>query len=130
MLSTTLLPNSVESPAAAAIAAFLKPAGAPLTLAPKLRLNCRPAAEPTRLVVESCEAENDEICATERLLPWLANSEAVCDDDSFCRLCVDRPETVAALSPPTCAAESAATWLDDSALNWAAVRFAVPAERP
>lgn len=61
MLITTLLESSAARPAAAAIAAFLKPAGALATLAPQERLNCSPFAEPTSVTVESCEALKEEI---------------------------------------------------------------------
>ena len=66
MLSTTLLEISAESPAAAAMAAFLKPAGALAALAPQEMLNCSPLDEPTSLVLASCPALKAEIWAWSR----------------------------------------------------------------
>ena len=125
-----MLPNSVDSPAAAATTALRKPAGAPPAVGPQDRLNCSPLALPTRVASVSCEAEKAEIWLTERLLPWLASSEAVCAAESFCRLCVESPLTVEALRPPICEADSAETSLCEKALNCAAVNCEIPAPTP
>jgi hypothetical protein len=68
MFTTVLLPNWFERPAAAATTALRKPAGAFAVLEPQDRLNCRPFAAPTTVVVESCLSVKEEICATDRLL--------------------------------------------------------------
>src|SRR5262245_13857419 len=94
MFTTTRLLKSAARPAAAAITALRKPVGAFAALASQPKLNCRPLAAPTRLVVLSCDVLNDEICAIERLFAWVASSAAVCDADRYESVRVLIPLTV------------------------------------
>src|SRR5262245_21086814 len=98
MFTVTWLLKSAARPAAAATTALRKPVGAVPTLASQLRLNCRPLAAPTRVVVPSCAVVKDEICAIDRLWAWLVGSAAVCDADRYERVRVLIPLTVAAFN--------------------------------
>ncbi len=67
MFTTVLLPNWFERPAAAATTALRKPVGAFAVLKPQDRLNRRPFAAPTTVVVESCLSVKEEIWVIDRL---------------------------------------------------------------
>src|SRR5258705_326097 len=112
MFTVTLLLKSAARPAAAATTALRKPVGAVPTLASQLKLNCRPLAAPISVVVLSCELAKDEICAIDRLLAWVASSEAVCEADRYESVRVLIPLTVDAFNWPSCTAVSAETWLE------------------